>query len=632
MNTSRRPATIAELAERARENDWDENGTVKHFLRLAERSRKLGADHANKNDLESAFVAFARAASLILEKIPNHRDYQTALTSSQRSNLAMNGQEILDNLGRLKPVLLERYEKWAKMYPNGEAVAKTQTPEEAGVRRLTADMERVNVNNRLQYTDHDRRAREELEKWKRQREENQRHQQGDDLHSEAQQRKEAVLKAARLAAQSSPAQQQPLHHQYDQPPAALRIGQDHDRARMENQRQHSQEAVRHNNGPPMSMPGPQSQGPIMQAPIAMHSRPPSFMSDDTLAMPLQSPKYDGESTDSEAVSNSQFEWRRNPKGHGDHLRTPTRSSLRSPSYPIPVTTTSPPPPDISRITYPQLMSKHQMHQGYVPSLNSMFVDPNHPRPAIGSSSLLFNPNRAAQPLYSSNLLPEPSVPPQARYPDPHQSQHAHYSTKPPPIAPESRPPDRTAQPVIARTESGTPELKTVNLPRACLPRFLAIAKVNTGLNRETCGLLLGKDKGNKFLVTTLLIPKQHSTSDTCTMDEEELVLQFTEERSLITLGWIHTHPTQSCFMSSVDLHTHSGFQRMLPESFAVVCAPKSTPNFGIFRLTDPPGLQTILACTEKAAFHPHPDTPIYTDADKGHVQMKDLTLEIVDLR
>ena len=32
------------------------------------------------------------------------------------------------------------------------------------------------------------------------------------------------------------------------------------------------------------------------------------------------------------------------------------------------------------------------------------------------------------------------------------------------------------------------------------------------------------------------------------------------------------------FMSSVDLHTHSGLQRMLPESFAVVCAPNSTPK------------------------------------------------------
>ena len=84
----------------------------------------------------------------------------------------------------------------------------------------------------------------------------------------------------------------------------------------------------------------------------------------------------------------------------------------------------------------------------------------------------------------------------------------------------------------------TKPLKSVSLPRECLPRFLAIAKVNTAMNKETCGLLLGKDKGHKFSVTTLLIPKQTSTSDTCTMLEEELVLQFTEERSLITLGWV----------------------------------------------------------------------------------------------
>lgn len=76
------------------------------------------------------------------------------------------------------------------------------------------------------------------------------------------------------------------------------------------------------------------------------------------------------------------------------------------------------------------------------------------------------------------------------------------------------------------------------MPRECLPRFLTLAKANTNMNLETCGLLLGKDKGSKFVVTTLLVPKQHSTSDTCTMDEEELVMQFTEERNLITLGWV----------------------------------------------------------------------------------------------
>ncbi|KAJ6492668.1 hypothetical protein DFH09DRAFT_1207374, partial [Mycena vulgaris] len=96
----------------------------------------------------------------------------------------------------------------------------------------------------------------------------------------------------------------------------------------------------------------------------------------------------------------------------------------------------------------------------------------------------------------------------------------------------------------------------------------------------------------------------HATSDTCTMDDEESVLGFTEERALITLGrvrffllysrfvaprryyfpQIHTHPTQSCFTSSVDLHTHASFQRMLPSrsrSSAIPSAfhsPKFTPR------------------------------------------------------
>lgn len=92
----------------------------------------------------------------------------------------------------------------------------------------------------------------------------------------------------------------------------------------------------------------------------------------------------------------------------------------------------------------------------------------------------------------------------------------------------------------------------MNMPRECLPRFLAIAKVNTMINRETCGLLLGKDKGHKFVVTTMLIPKQHSTSDTCAMDGEELVLRFTEERNLITLGWVSVVAVYVFLKASTD--------------------------------------------------------------------------------
>jgi len=35
-------------------------------------------------------------------------------------------------------------------------------------------------------------------------------------------------------------------------------------------------------------------------------------------------------------------------------------------------------------------------------------------------------------------------------------------------------------------------------------------------------------------------------------------------------------------------------------------------SYGIFRLTDPPGLDVITRCREPRAFHPHPDVPIYT--------------------
>lgn len=35
-----------------------------------------------------------------------------------------------------------------------------------------------------------------------------------------------------------------------------------------------------------------------------------------------------------------------------------------------------------------------------------------------------------------------------------------------------------------------------------------------------------------------------------------------------------THPTQTAFLSSVDLHTHCSYQMMLPEAIAIVCSPK----------------------------------------------------------
>jgi proteasome lid subunit RPN8/RPN11 len=37
---------------------------------------------------------------------------------------------------------------------------------------------------------------------------------------------------------------------------------------------------------------------------------------------------------------------------------------------------------------------------------------------------------------------------------------------------------------------------------------------------------------------------------------------------------LQTHPTQTAFLSSVDLHTHCAYQLMIAEAIAIVCAPK----------------------------------------------------------
>lgn len=214
----------------------------------------------------------------------------------------------------------------------------------------------------------------------------------------------------------------------------------------------------------------------------------------------------------------------------------------------PLITTTSSALDSKPVGYPSLMSEHQLQQGYVPSLQSMFINSGRTAPT-GSQSLLFD---------QGNALLSPYYPSQYSYGHPvplQQPPTSLYSSYPGPISSPESPRSVPQHPMglsfhedeshISRSAHSTGlndpvriELKNVSVPRDCLPKFMTIAALNTSLNRETFGLLLGKDKGHKFTVTTLLIPKQHSTSDSCTMDEEEVVIIFTQERSLITLGWV----------------------------------------------------------------------------------------------
>ncbi len=91
----------------------------------------------------------------------------------------------------------------------------------------------------------------------------------------------------------------------------------------------------------------------------------------------------------------------------------------------------------------------------------------------------------------------------------------------------------------------------------------------------------------------MIVPKQHGTPNTVqTLHEEELIM-VQEKHNLITLGWIHTHPSQSCFLSSVDMHCQLSYQIMMPNAIAIVYAPRHTTK--AFSLTKK-GVDALAVC------------------------------------
>lgn len=178
-------------------------------------------------------------------------------------------------------------------------------------------------------------------------------------------------------------------------------------------------------------------------------------------------------------------------------------------------------------------------------------------------------------------------------------------------------------------------LKDVHISAKLMEEFMELAKSNTEKDLETCGILGASLKNETFYVTTLIIPKQETTSNSCQAQNEEEIHAILEQQSLFPLGWIHTHPSQTCFLSSIDLHTQYSYQLMLQEAVAIVMAPTDpTRRCGIFRLTDPGGISVLRECEDRG-FHPHPEpadnTPIYESC--SHVCVNpNLRFEIIDLR
>ncbi|KAK7574148.1 hypothetical protein V9T40_011339 [Parthenolecanium corni] len=211
------------------------------------------------------------------------------------------------------------------------------------------------------------------------------------------------------------------------------------------------------------------------------------------------------------------------------------------------------------------------------------------------------------------------------------------STSPVSISSTSAKPgiDRSTKPSYYSQNSNnaaqyTSTLRMIVVPSLMLDTFLNLAQKNTSNNIETCGILAGKMKQNRLIITHLIIPQQYGTPDSCATTNEEDLFSYQTEHDLITLGWIHTHPSQTAFLSSVDLHTHYSYQIMMSEAIAIVCAPRYSQT-GFFQLTPDYGLDFIANCQQKG-FHPHPsEPPLFQDAEHCEVDEK-ASVELVDLR
>ena len=188
-----------------------------------------------------------------------------------------------------------------------------------------------------------------------------------------------------------------------------------------------------------------------------------------------------------------------------------------------------------------------------------------------------------------------------------------------------------------KTESSPQQIRDVHISCGLMDEFLRYAIANTRKGIETCGILAGSlsaDEGT-FTITALIVPKQEGTTDTVQALAEEEIFEAQDSRSLYPLGWIHTHPTQTCFLSSVDVHTQCGYQTMLDEAIAIVMAPTDAKTpVGIFRLTTPGGLKLIQNCPLRG-FHAHPPThtgqSIYDLCNHVYLNPR-VGFEVIDLR
>ncbi len=170
-------------------------------------------------------------------------------------------------------------------------------------------------------------------------------------------------------------------------------------------------------------------------------------------------------------------------------------------------------------------------------------------------------------------------------------------------------------------------LRKIIIPDSFVQKFIEVSESNSAINIETLGLIGGKDLGHCFMVSHLVIPSQIATHETCEQLGHELVSETFLKENIIQLGWIHTHPSFDVFPSSVDMHNQYKYQKMLPETMAIVYS-KRFDKTDYLRLSEL-GMTEIGGCNLEN-FHQHSND---VTAQIDHMMLaKNLNVTTIDLR
>ncbi|KAG8705518.1 hypothetical protein FRC08_001636, partial [Ceratobasidium sp. 394] len=107
---------------RSHPTGYDPRQVAQGLLRIATAERDAGEHAQAANDVESAFIHFAKASTLMLEDLPTHRKF-AKLTASQKEAVVLHGQMILDSPGAIKPLVSERFSDWRTHHPDADLSA-----------------------------------------------------------------------------------------------------------------------------------------------------------------------------------------------------------------------------------------------------------------------------------------------------------------------------------------------------------------------------------------------------------------------------------------------------------------------------------------------------------------------------